>query len=115
MTDPTFITHEVAAEAFCDAFRRRVGLGPGKVRLDELSDMLEIDARTLKAWRDGETVPQFHKLLRLCVHFGPAFTSEILHPAGQGGVDEMQSVPIDTQGAATDLVATAGEWPVGVE
>lgn len=109
MTDPTNITHEVAAEAFCDAFRRRVGLGPGKVRVDDLADAIEIDARTVKAWRDGETVPQFHKLLRLCAHFGPAFTSEILHPTGQGGVDTMETVAVDAQGTATDLVETAGD------
>ena len=38
MVNPALITHDIAAEAFLDAFRRRVGLGSGKVSVADLAD-----------------------------------------------------------------------------
>ncbi len=48
-------------------------------------------------------------MLRLCAYFGPGFTSEILAPAGQGGVEDIVPVEIDPQAAATDMVTAAGQ------
>jgi len=109
MIDPQAITHDIVAETFCDAFRRRVGSGPNKVRLDDLSDFVAIDVRTLKAWRDGQSSPQIHMLLKLAAYFGPAFMSEILCPAGQGGVDVLEPVDLAPQETATDLATTTAE------
>ncbi len=109
MADPTLITHDLAAEAFLDAFRRRVGLGAGKVSVADLAGAIEVQARTVKAWRDAETMPHWGHMLRVCAYFGPAFVCEILAPAGLGGVERV-SVPTsqaDPEGIAGDLIAAA--------
>ncbi|MEE9159992.1 MAG: hypothetical protein V3U60_16605 [Gammaproteobacteria bacterium] len=107
MPDPTLITHDVVAEVFQDAFRRRVGRGVDKISLANLADALDINPRTVKAWRDGDTLPQIMGLMRVCAYFGPAFTSEILFPAGLGGVETLVPVQADPQGTARGLVAMA--------
>ncbi len=109
MTDPAHIIHDDVQEVFCDAFRRRVGRGTGKVGLDVLADATGFDVRTLKSWRDGENTPCFYRMLRLCAYFGPGFTSEILAPAGQGGVEDLAPASVDPQAAATDMVTAAGQ------
>lgn len=110
MTNPALITHNVVAEAFQDAFRRRVGRGPNKVSITDLADALDMNARMIKAWRDGDTLPQLMGLMRLCAYFGPAFTSEILSPAGLGGVETLAPVQVDAQGTATNLAAVVHEY-----
>ena len=107
MPNPALITHGVAAECFLDAFRRRVGRGPGKVSVADLADAIDVQARTVKAWRDGDTLPQWTAILRLCAYFGPAFASELLEPAGLGGVEEVAVAEADPRGTAADLVAAA--------
>ena len=105
--DPALISHDLAGEAFADAFRRRVGRGTGKISVADLADALDIQPRTVRAWRDSETLPHWTAMLRLCCHFGPAFASEILGPAGLGGVEPVALVRADPDGTAADLVATA--------
>lgn len=107
MPNPSLITHEDVAEVFQDAFRRRVGRGPDKISLTDLADCLDINPRTVKAWRDGDTLPQIMALMRVCAHFGPAFSSEILVPAGQGGVERLALAQTDPQGTAASLVEVA--------
>ena len=107
MPDPALITHDAAAECFHDAFRRRVGRGAGKVSVADLADSLDVQARTVKAWRDGDTLPHWTLMLRVCAFFGPAFTSEILAPAGLGGVERVAPALADPQTTAADLVAAA--------
>ena len=107
MPDAALITHDNAAEAFHDAFRRRVGRGPGKVSVADLADAIDAQARTVKAWRDGDTLPLWAGLLRLCCYFGPAFTSDVLAPAGLGGVERIALADPDPQGTAADLVEAA--------
>ena len=107
MVNPALITHDIAAEAFLDAFRRRVGLGSGKVSVADLADALEVQARTVAAWRDGETMPNWEHVLRVCAFFGPAFACEILAPAGLGGVERVEVAAVDPEGTALDLVAAA--------
>ena len=109
MIDPAHITHGAVLEAFSDAMRRRVGRGDGKVGADALADATGFDVRTILSWRDGENVPCFHRVLRLCAYFGPVFTSEVLRPAGQGGVEDIAPVTVDPQAAATDMVTAAGQ------
>ena len=109
MPEPGLITHDVAGECFLDVFRRRVGRGPGKISVADLADAIDVQARTVKAWRDGDTLPQWTALLRLCCHFGPAFTSELLAPAGLGGVEWVAIADPDPQGTAADLVAMASD------
>ncbi len=109
MVNPGLITHDGVTEAFQDAFRRRVGRGPNKISLADLSDAIEMNARTTTAWRDGETLPQLAGLMRLFAYFGPAFTSEILSPAGLGGVETLVTVETDPQGTVTDLVSAAND------
>ena len=107
MADAALITHDIAAEAFLDAFRRRVGMGAGKVSVADLADALDVQARTVKAWRDGETMPHWCHMLRVLAYFGPAFTCEVLEPAGLGGVERI-AVPTaqaDPEGIAADLIA----------
>lgn len=112
MTDIVQITHGIANEAFLDAFRRRVGLGTGKIPVTYLADALEVQARTVKAWRDGETMPQWTHMLRVMAYFGPAFACEILEPAGLGGIERV-SVPdpqdADPQDIAADLIAAGND------
>ena len=104
MPEPSLITHDAAGECFLDAFRRRVGRGPGKISVADLADAIDVQPRTVKAWRDGDTLPQWTALLRLCCHFGPAFTSELLTPAGLGGVEWVAIANPDPQGTVADLV-----------
>lgn len=107
MADAALLTHTIASEAFLDAFRRRVGMGAGKISVADLADALEVQARTVKAWRDGENIPAWTHLLRVCAYFGPAFTCEILEPAGLGGVERIDVPPAeaDPAGIAADLIA----------
>ena len=105
--DPALITHDIAGECFLDAFRRRVGRGEGKISVAELADAIDVQGRTVKAWRDGDTMPYWALMLRLCCYFGPAFTSELLAPAGLGGVERVAPASVDPQGTATALVAAA--------
>ncbi len=107
MTNPSLITHALVAETFQDAFRRRVGRGENKVSIANLADAIDMNARTIKSWRDGYTLPQIMGLMRLCAHFGPAFASELLSPAGLGGVEVMTPVKADPDGTAADLIAAA--------
>lgn len=100
MADPALITHDDVAEVFNDALRRRVGRGVGKVSVPELADRIDMDARTVRAWRDDENVPQFHAMMRLFAALGPAFTSEVLAPAGQGGVELVEPATVDAIGTA---------------
>ena len=109
MTNPPLISHDIAAEAFLDAFRRRVGRGEGKISVADLADDIDVQARTVKAWRDGDTMPHWAHMLRVCALFGPAFTSELLAPAGLGGVERVAVANADPQGIATDLVDVAGD------
>ena len=105
--DPGLITHDIAAESFLDAFRRRVGRGEGKISVADFADAIDVQARTVKAWRDGDTLPHWAHMLRVCAHFGPAFTSELLEPAGLGGVERVAQADPDPQGTAADLVEAA--------
>ena len=107
MPEPSLITHDLVGECFLDVFRRRVGRGPGKISVADLADAIDVQARTVKAWRDGDTLPQWTALLRLCCHFGPAFTSELLKPAGLGGVEWVAVANPDPQGTVADLIAEA--------
>ena len=107
--DPALITHVVAAESWHDAFRRRVGRGEGKISVADLADALDVQARTVKAWRDGDTLPHWTLMLRVCAHFGPAFASELLAPAGLGGVERVAVADADPQGTAADLVRAAND------
>ena len=111
MMNPALITHDIAAECFLDAFRRRVGLGRGKIAVAELADALDVQARTVAAWRDGETMPHWSHMLRVCAYFGPAFVCEILEPAGLGGVERVAVAEADPEGTAVDLVAARPRPP----
>lgn len=107
MTDPALIGHSIVAEIFGDALRRRVGRGQDKVSVTDLADAIDVQARTVKSWRDGDTLPGWTHQLRLMAYFGPAFASELLTPAGLGGVEEMAPSTVDPNGTAADLVAAA--------
>ena len=107
MTDASLISHASAAECFHDAFRHRVGRGIGKLSVADLADVIDMQPRTIKSWRDGDVLPQWAGMLRLCAHFGPAFASELLAPAGLGGVERIVVAEADPQGVASDLVAAA--------
>ena len=111
MADITLLTHDIASEAFLDAFRRRVGMGAGKISVADLADALEVQARTVKAWRDGETMPHWSHMLRVVAYFGPAFTCEILEPAGLGGVEHIAgpTAEADPAGVAADLIAAGND------
>ena len=107
MSNAALISHDIAVESFTDAFRRRVGMGAGKISVSDFADAIDAQPRTVKSWRDGDTMPYWMHMLRVCAYFGPAFTSEILVPAGMGGVDLIDDVERDPQGTATDLIAVA--------
>lgn len=107
MTNPSLITHDDVAEVFQDAFRRRVGRGPDKISLTDLADCLDTNPRTVKSWRDGDTLPQMMGLMRVCAHFGPSFATEILFPAGLGGVERLLVSEADPEGIAANLVEVA--------
>ena len=99
--------NDIANECFHDAFCRRVGRGAGKVGVADLADAIDVQAHTVKAWRDGDTLPQLTEMLRLCAFFGSAFASELLAPAGLGGVERVELADPDLQGTAVELVETA--------
>ncbi len=109
MPESGLITHDIAAECFLDAFRRRVGRGAGKVPVADLADAIDVQARTVKSWRDTTAMPHWALMLRLCCYFGPTFTSELLAPAGLGGVARVAIAHPDPQGTATDLVQVASD------
>ncbi len=109
MTDPALITHDDAADVFCDALRRRVGRGADKISVSDLADHLDMDARTVRAWRDGETVPQWHAMLRLFVVLGPDFVNEVMLPSGLGGTEVLTPQLLDPIGITADLASVVSQ------
>lgn len=107
MIDPEEITHDAALDVFRAAFMRRVGVG--KMSYSDLHEATGLRVRTLKSWRDGQSMPQLDSWLRLCRVFGPAFTSECLHLIGQGGVDAIEPTRSDAPGCCADLARQLGE------
>lgn len=103
MADPALITHDDAADVFCDALRRRVGRGADKVSVSDLADHLDMDARTVRAWRDGETVPQWHAMLRLFAVLGPDFANEVMAPSGLGGTEALAPHALDPMGITAEM------------
>jgi len=89
MIDPETITHDNALDVFNRAYIKRVGVGHDRMSYGELSDQIGVQVRTLKSWRESQSMPHMDSLLKLCVVFGPDFTSEILTVAGQGGVENI--------------------------
>jgi hypothetical protein len=79
------LTHETILHHFRLAFMRRVG-GRG-MPFAELADKTGLQVRTLKAWRDGQTMPHLGNWLTLCAVLGADFASETLHIVGMGGVE----------------------------
>lgn len=106
MTDIESITHQSVHDHFLIAYRRRVGL-QRDFSLGELQDATGIDARTLRSWRETDSMPQLVNFLRLCAVFGPSFTSEVLHVIEQGGVEDINAVHSDAQRCLADLVGSA--------
>jgi hypothetical protein len=102
MIDAEEITQEDVQDAFVAAFKRRVG--PGKMDIAELANKTGIPVRTLKSYRDREALPGMVNNLRICVVLGPDFASEIMHPAGLGGVESIELQPLD--GPATNTMLT---------
>ena len=54
-------------------------------------------------------MPHWSLMLRVLAHFGPAFASELLAPAGLGGVERVAVADADPQGTAADLVRAAND------
>ena len=109
MIDPESITHQTALDVFRRAFMHHVGQGVGKMSCSDLSDKTGIQVRTLKSWRDGQSMPHWGNVLKLGAVFGPVFVSEILSVIGQGGVDYIQprhSSPLST---VADLMVVTSE------
>lgn len=110
MIDPEGITHKTALNVFRLAFARRVGVGETKASYGDLQDNTGIPIRTLKSWHDGQAMPHIDNLLKLCVVFGPDFTTEILVVAGQGGVENLEiDEQVNAMGTAADLVKMTNE------
>jgi len=110
MIDPEEITHARALATFRVAFIRRVGVGKAKVSYSDLQDGTGILVRTLKSWAEGQSLPHLDNVLKLCVFFGPEFTSEVLALAGQGGVEWVDEVAKPNAiGAACSLSQTVAE------
>lgn len=108
MTDIESITQQTVHDAFLLAYRRRVGQGR-EYSLGQLQDETGIEARTLRSWRETDSMPHLVNFLRLCAQFGPAFTSEVLHVAGLGGVDRIDSQESDAHRCVADLISEAHE------
>lgn len=108
MTDIDAITQQTVHDVFLLSYRRRVGVGRD-IGLSDLQDATGIEARTLRSWRETETMPHLTNFLKLCAFFGPAFTSEILHVIGQGGVDSMQHGDCNAHRCVADLISQAHE------
>ncbi|MBT4075692.1 MAG: hypothetical protein HOE78_03830 [Gammaproteobacteria bacterium] len=110
MIDPETITHDNALDVFRAAYTRRVGVGHEKMSYGQLSDTIGVQVRTLKSWRDSQSMPHMDSLLKLCVVFGPDFTSEILTVAGQGGVENIDpSTRSNAHAAAADITDVLAE------
>lgn len=109
MTDPESITQQTVHDAFLVAYRRRVGVGRGRIGLGDLQDRTGIEARTLRAWRETDTLPHLVNYLRLAVAFGPEFVDELLHVVDMGGVDYIDQQPSDARACLADLTCAAGE------
>jgi len=110
MVDPHEITHDACSSAFRVAFIRRVGVGTGKVSYRELEDATGIPVRTLKSYQEGPKMPCALNEKILAAFFGPAFASELLAPAGLGGVEWIERAEsVSAIGAAADLSRVVSE------
>jgi hypothetical protein len=109
MTDPHEITQQNVHDAFVVAYRRRVGVGRDRIGLSDLQDATGIEARTLRSWRETDTMPHLVNLLKLAALFGPAFVDEILHPVGMGGVQRLDIARSNPIGCMADMTQVAAE------
>jgi len=110
MIDPEAITHETALDIFRAAYLRRVGVGAGRMSYGDLADATGVQVRTLKSWRDGQAMPHLDSWLKICLVFGPEFTSETLRVIGQGGVENIDpDARSDVHECVADLAAQLGE------
>lgn len=109
MINIDLINHENVLAVFHAAYRRRVGVGHGRLSYAELERMAGIPVRTLKSWRHGDAMPQLASLMRLALAFGPSFMSEILHPIGQGGVETVEPVVSNAGQCMAELTGPLNE------
>lgn len=108
MANCNSISAELAQETFTDALRRLVGRGK-EWSVAALSEATGIDERTINSYRTGETAPCLHKLLRIAAVLGPAFVTEVLAPAGLGGVERIGHAESDAQSVVRRLVGQTRE------
>lgn len=107
MVDPRTISSELCQETFTDAFRRHVGRGK-RWSAGDLSETSGIDERTINGYQAGEVAPSLYRLLRIAAVLGPAFMSDVLAPAGMGGVERLDPEVSDAQAVARALVRQGG-------
>ncbi|PKR54438.1 helix-turn-helix transcriptional regulator [Thalassospira marina] len=106
------IAHETLQAVFTTAFRRAVGTYQNQnkaITLAELARQTGIKARTLEAYRDGESLPSAINLVRIQGALPASFSNEIIALAGLGDAKRMTGREIDLHGInaqVAEFVAT---------
>ena len=95
MTDPLSISHEIVRDIFLAAYTRRVGVGADKISVPDLQDATQIDARTLRSWRESDQLPQLVKFMRLAAVVGPQLVNlaHSLEEQGKAMIRESKAAP----------------------
>jgi len=106
MIDAHGISSDLSREAFTDALRRYVGHGK-RWSVHALAEEAGLDARTVAAYRGGETAPSLANMLRLFAVLPPAFADEVLALSGLGGVKRLQGERADSLELNTNVTGLA--------
>ncbi len=96
------ISTDTVQEALTDAVRRHVGKG----KLFSTSDfaaLAGVSEKTVYAIREGGLIPSFETLLRFATILPVSFMSDIISPAGLGGVERIERPPVNAPGVLADL------------
>lgn len=95
MMDASGISTDLSREAFTDALRRHVGHGK-RWSVHGLAEETGLDARTVAAYRGGETAPSLANLLRLFAVLPPTFADDVLALSGLGGTKRVGGGGVDS-------------------
>lgn len=108
MEKTRLISTDVVQEALTDAIRRYVGKGK-MFSTSEFSVAAEVSEKTVYSIREGALIPSFETLLRFATVLPENFMSEILSPAGLGGVERLEKQDVDANSVLADLSRQCAE------
>ncbi len=90
MTDPRAINHDLVLRRHVDVLRLFVGRGQ-RFGVETLAEATRLPARTLKSYRDGQSLPGLSAFVAMAAALPAAYANEVLAPAGLAGAFRIEA------------------------